>query len=184
MKIKLTKICLIFLLFLNFYSFAFADLRSLIKNSGTNVIFLRHAIAPGFGDPDNFEINNCDTQRNLDQAGKKQALKIGKYLKEQKIKFNEILTSEWCRCKETAIKMNIGKWKTFSGLNSFFQNHANKNKVLDQLNTKLNKLKKNNLTLMISHQVVIFEITGIATKSGGLVLYNTNSKKTTEIIIK
>ena len=183
-KNKLVLLALFLPIFFTSTVLAKSNLNSLIQNSGTNVIFLRHALAPGYGDPEDFNINKCNTQRNLDNKGIKQAFHIGKYFKGYRIKFDEILTSEWCRCKDTAKYMNIGKWKTFSGLNSFFQGYSLKKEVIGKLRAKLKELKKENLILMITHQVVINEITGINTTSGGIVLYNTISKDAIEYIIE
>ena len=73
-----------------------------------NVFFLRHALAPGYGDPPDFSIDNCKTQRNLNTEGKDQATLIGKDLKNIGISFDKIYSSEWCRCTETASLINIG----------------------------------------------------------------------------
>ena len=182
------KILIIFIIFLSslftcFYSYATKNLVKYIEQNKTNVIFLRHTLAPGYGDPKNFKLSGCNTQRNLNEVGRKQASLLGKYFLKNKIKFNEILTSEWCRCIETAERLNLGKWKTFSGLNSFFQGFSKKNEVLQKLRNKLNTIDKKSLTLMITHQVVIAEITGIYTSSGGFVLYNTYNKTTKEILL-
>ena len=69
---------------------------------GGKLIFIRHAYAPGGGDPDNFNINDCATQRNLSDAGRVQSQKIGNFFEENKIPIGEVYSSEWCRCKETA----------------------------------------------------------------------------------
>jgi broad specificity phosphatase PhoE len=69
---------------------------------GGNLIFIRHAYAPGGGDPKNFDINDCKTQRNLSNSGREQAKKIGSYFKESDIPIDKVYSSEWCRCKETA----------------------------------------------------------------------------------
>ena len=151
-----------------------------MKKSNTNVIFLRHAIAPGYGDPDNFRLEECATQRNLDSKGIEQAKSIGDYLKINNIQFSEILSSEWCRCIDTAYNINIGEWKKFEGLNSFFQNFSSKSKVLNKLDTKLKGIKSDDLVLMITHQVVIYNITGVSPPSGGFVLYNSITKNALE----
>ena len=70
---------------------------------GGKLIFIRHAYAPGGGDPDNFDINDCNTQRNLNNSGRKQAKNIGNFFKDNNIKIKNIYYSEWCRCKETAL---------------------------------------------------------------------------------
>ena len=96
------KIILIFFLFLlNKTSFANENIVEILKKEN-NIIFIRHAIAPGNGDPPNFDILDCSTQRNLSKNGELQALKIGKFFKENDIKFTKVLSSEWCRCKDTA----------------------------------------------------------------------------------
>ena len=69
---------------------------------GGKLIFIRHAYAPGGGDPDNFDINDCTTQRNLSDSGRVQSRKIGNFFKENKILIGKVYSSEWCRCKETA----------------------------------------------------------------------------------
>ena len=158
-------------------TFARSELEIIKKNISANVICLRHAIAPGFGDPNNFIKQDCSTQRNLSNKGRLQARLIGHYLKSSKIRFSEILTSEWCRCIDTTKELNLGNWKTFSGLNSFFEGHEKKDRVMDKLRNKLDSLGKSDLVLLVTHQVVILEQTGIAPKSGEMVLYNSITKE-------
>ena len=175
---------LIFILYLFVLIFfpliTLSDINQAIKKSNSNVIFLRHALAPGYGDPGNFRLEECETQRNLDSKGIEQAKLIGDYLKINNIQFSEILSSEWCRCIDTAYNMNIGEWKKFEGLNSFFQKFSIKSKVLNKLDTKLKGIKSDDLVLMITHQVVIYNITGISPPSGGFVLYNSITKNALE----
>ena len=146
-------------------------------DQGANVVFLRHALAPGYGDPDNFIMTDCTTQRNLSEAGRKQAEDIGRKMRAEGIVFSEILSSQWCRCKETTIHLEMGEWQEFEGLNSFFQGHADKQKTINLLTEKLSKIPKDHFVLMVTHQVVISAITGIAPQSGGAVLYDTATKK-------
>ena len=161
-----------------------SDINKELKEIKANIIFLRHSVAPGFGDPDYFNLNHCSTQRNLDEEGISQSKNIGKFFKSNNIKFSEVLSSEWCRCKDTVNEMNIGKWKTFTGLNSFFQDYSNKDEVLKKLNKKLSSTKNNELVLMVTHQVVILNITGIAPPSGGIVIYNSQTRQSKEINIE
>ena len=150
-------------------------LKDAIKEVDANVVFLRHAMAPGFGDPDNFSLLDCSTQRNLNENGRKQARAIGFSINKSGVRFNEIISSDWCRCKETAELLNIGTWQTFLGLNSFFQAYAERSVTLRELDLKLKKLK-NGVTLMITHQVVISAVTGISVTSGEMVAYNSVSE--------
>ena len=158
-------------------TYAQSELEIIRRGISANVIFMRHALAPGFGDPHNFIKEDCSTQRNLNNKGRLQARFIGSYLKASEIKFSEILTSEWCRCIDTTKELNLGKWETFSGLNSFFQGHEKKIQVMNKLQKKLDSLDNSDLVLFVTHQVVITEQTGVAPSSGEMVLYNSINKE-------
>ena len=158
-------------------AFARSELEIIKKNISANVIFLRHALAPGVGDPENFIKEDCSTQRNLNNKGRLQARLIGNYLRLTNLKFSQILTSEWCRCIDTAKELNLGQWTTFSGLNSFFQVYEKKDQVMNKLQKKLDSLGYSDLALFVTHQVVISEQTGIVPRSGEMVLYNSITKQ-------
>ena len=114
------KLILIFsvLLFQLNYSFANDKVIESLKEGG-KLIFIRHALAPGSGDPENFELQNCSTQRNLNEIGIQQSKKIGLIFKKNEIKIDNIYSSEWCRCKDTA-KYAFDDFETFDALNSFY----------------------------------------------------------------
>ena len=164
-------------------AFARSELEIIKKNISANVIFLRHALAPGVGDPENFIKEDCSTQRNLNNKGRLQARLIGNYLRSTNLQFSQILTSEWCRCIDTAKELNLGQWTTFSGLNSFFQEYEKKDQVMNKLQKKLDSLGYSDLALFVTHQVVIFEQTGIVPRSGEMVLYNSITKQKARYMI-
>jgi len=139
-------------------------------------VFMRHALAPGFGDPAKFALDDCNTQRNLDGVGRQQAVAIGAEITRSETRFTEILLSQWCRCIETTELLGLQEWTTFSGLNSFFQNFAEKEVVLQRLNQKLNELASG-VTLMVTHQVVITAVTGQSIDNGELVAFNMHTKE-------
>ena len=170
-------------LFLVAEAFARSELEAIKKNISANVIFLRHALAPGVGDPENFIKEDCSTQRNLNNKGRLQARLIGNYLRSTNLKFSQILTSEWCRCIDTAKELNLGQWTTFSGLNSFFQEYEKKDQVMNKLQKKLDSLGYSDLALFVTHQVVISEQTGIMPRSGEMVLYNSITKQKARYMI-
>ena len=149
-----------------------------------NVFFLRHALAPGYGDPPDFSIDNCKTQRNLNTEGKDQATLIGKDLKNIGISFDKIYSSEWCRCTETASLLNLGEVTTFSGLNSFFQNHYNREETIAKLMNMLESLDKTGRVLMVTHQVVISAITGINVASGVAVAYDPSDGSAVKLSVR
>ena len=117
---------------------------NLIKElkKGGKFIFIRHAYAPGGGDPDNFDVNDCDTQRNLNDLGKFQAKKIGHIFKRNKIPIEKVFSSEWCRCKETAL-LSFKKFETKNFLNSFFSTKF-AHKKEGQIKDLKNFIKNNN----------------------------------------
>jgi len=145
---------------------------------GGKLIFIRHAIAPGGGDPENFDINECHTQRNLDKNGKIQAKEIGNYLSSNKILIDKVISSEWCRCKETAL-LAFKKFETKSFLNSFYSSKFIKNKDQQMKELKIyieNWRSKKNLVL-VTHYVVISEILDYNSSSGEIVISDRNFKK-------
>ncbi len=83
------------------------ELRQAFEAPGT-VAIMRHAIAPGTGDPSGFDIGDCSTQRNLDDRGRKQARKVGQAFRAAGIAVDRVLTSQWCRCRETARLLELG----------------------------------------------------------------------------
>jgi len=151
-------------------------LAKVIEETGANVMFMRHALAPGYGDPSHFDVNDCATQRNLNATGRVQAKALGKVLKQHQIRFDEIKSSQWCRCQETARLLNVGKVVPFTGLNSFFEEHADREQTLRQLKSYLDALKQDELVLLVTHQVVISAVTGVYAPSGGVVLFNTTTQ--------
>ena len=145
---------------------------------GGKIILIRHALAPGSGDPSNFKIDDCKTQRNLSQTGINQSKRIGQFFKEQKISVDKILSSQWCRCKDTA-KYAFGNFKEFSALNSTYtppydQNEKQQIKDLKKYVNNWNG-KGGNLVL-VTHYVIILAITGETTRSGELVITDKNFK--------
>lgn len=176
------KFLTIFLIFglSNFVMRAHADnnsIQEIIKNIDANVIFMRHALAPGIGDPTNFKIGDCSTQRNLNQVGITQAVLIGKQLKENSIQFDKVYSSYWCRCYQTASLLDIGLVHKFSGLNSIFQNFVPRKETLKKLEQKLFELPSSSLVIFVTHQVNIQAITKKNVISGGMVAFNTSTKE-------
>ena len=88
---------------------------------GGRILMIRHAHAPGSGDPDHFTIGDCRTQRNLNDEGRRQARRIGAWFREQGIDSVRLFSSQWCRCLETARLLGFGEPEELKALNSFFQ---------------------------------------------------------------
>ena len=142
-----------------------------ILNEGGKLIFIRHAYAQGGGDPDNFDISNCASQRNLNEDGIEQSKRIGIFFLEKNIMIDKILSSEWCRCKQTA-KYAFKNYKTKSFLNSFFsQKFAdNKDKQIKELKEYIKKWNGKSNLIFVTHYVVILETLNISVSSGEIVV--------------
>ena len=176
---KFTKF--LFIIFITLPSTIKADLnKNLISElkKGGKVIFIRHAYAPGGGDPYNFDISDCDTLRNLSYNGKLQATKIGNLFKKNKIPIHRVISSEWCRCKETAF-LSFKNFETKNFLNSFFslKFSKNRNKQMKELKKYIEEWQSEGNLVLVTHYVVILEALGYAPSSGEIVISNKKLKK-------
>ncbi len=153
-----------------------SDLINSLKKE-EKIIFIRHALAPGSGDPVGFSLDDCTTQRNLDSEGIKQSKQIGKFFKKNKIPLGDVLSSEWCRCKDTA-RYAFKKYKTFSLLNSFFDERfqENKDKQIKDLKKYLKTRKNKKNLVLITHYVVILNLLNQTTSSGEAIVTDADLK--------
>ena len=174
--------------FLKFILILFISLTTLVKadskkniienlKTGGKLIFIRHAYAPGGGDPENFNVYDCSTQRNLSESGRIQSRKIGNFFKENRIKIEDVYSSEWCRCKETA-SLAFKNFKTKSFLNSFFSSKFahNKNEQIRDFQKFLSDWDKKTNIVFVTHYVVISEIFDYPSSSGEIIISDKNLK--------
>ena len=173
---KLLRFFLI--IFISLTSPVKADLNKKLINQleeGGKLIFIRHAYAPGSGDPDNFNLNDCSTQRNLSKEGQRQAEYIGEFFRNNKVKIDKVLSSEWCRCKETA-KIAFKNFTTKNFLNSFYSSKfaENKDKQVKALKEYIKKFKSDKNLVLVTHYVLISEILNYGPSSGEIVVSNKN----------
>ena len=173
---KLIKFFLLILLSFNISIKANSNdkIQSLLKE-GEKLIFIRHAVAPGGGDPVDFDILRCETQRNLSKEGIAQSKNMGKFFLENNIKIDKVLSSEWCRCKQTA-QYAFNKYETKSFLNSFFSEKfaSNKNKQINDLKKYINEWSGDNNLVLVTHYVLIQEVLNITSSSGELIVTDKN----------
>ena len=164
----------LFLIFFQFFAYQNLSAKDLWAEAkeGDKIILIRHALAPGGGDPPGFKIDDCKTQRNLDKVGIEQSKAIGKLFKKNKIPVDKVLSSQWCRCKDTA-KYAFNNYFEFSALNSTFQSSFAKNepKQLKQLQTFVNNWDGDGGNLiLITHYSIITAITNAVPSSGEIVI--------------
>lgn len=144
---------------------------------GQHVLLIRHADAPGYGDPTGYVIGQCSTQRNLGDYGKKQAMAIGSWLNKQGIDKAQMMSSPWCRCSDTAQLMDLGPVKIEPSLGSFFDDMSlekKQTKELEQLiKSELEKQSKAPV-ILVTHHVNIRAFMGKNVNQGDMVLVKVN----------
>lgn len=144
---------------------------------GQHVLLMRHADAPGYGDPTGYVISQCATQRNLGEYGKKQAKAIGAWLSNQGIQKAEVFSSPWCRCVDTASLLNKGPVKIEPSLGSFFDDMSLEKKQTKALEAFIkNELAKQSKAplILVTHHVNIQAYTGKVVGVGDMVLVKVN----------
>ena len=171
---------LLLIIFITINSSVKADSNNSLVNElkrGGKLIFIRHAYAPGGGDPENFDIKDCKTQRNLSDTGRDQAKNIGNFFIKNNIPIDKIYSSQWCRCKDTSL-IAFKKFETKKFLNSFYSERFAKNKdsqIIDLKNFIINWDGIQNL-VFVTHYVVISQILNYSSSSGEIVVSNKDFK--------
>lgn len=141
-----------------------------LLNAPGHVVLMRHAEAPGFSDPPGLRIGDCATQRNLDEQGRAQSRRIGDALRARGVTFDRVLSSQWCRCLETAWLVWGREPEAMPALNSFFGDRSLAPARVATLTAFLRSLKPDERVLLVTHQVVIQALTGTGTASGEMVI--------------
>ena len=148
------------------------------------VLLLRHSLAPGVGDPENFDLRDCSTQRNLSAVGRQDAQDVGRWLARREIKIARVESSRWCRAKETANLLNLGKVRLNRNLDSLFEeadalNHPQTIKVRRQI---VDHRNKSGMLILVGHFVNIAAITNVGVDSGEGVLVRADSKGVIKVV--
>jgi phosphohistidine phosphatase SixA len=149
---------------------------------GTNpkgyVLLMRHALAPGVGDPKNFRVGDCSTQRNLNDEGRQDAREIGQWLKRREVRIFRVESSRWCRAKETAELLGVGRVRLNKNLDSLFEDEdalndpqtANiRKRIVSHRNTS-------GLLVFVGHFVNFSAAVGVGLESGEGVLVRANAQ--------
>lgn len=148
---------------------------SALRGKG-KVVLMRHAIAPGTGDPEQFKIDDCSTQRNLSEEGRAQARQAGSEFRKRRIPIQQVLSSQWCRCLETAKLLNLGEVKPEPALNSFFRDRSTEDaQTIQTRRLIVEHQQQDGVVVMVTHQVNITALTGIVPRSGAAVVVQANT---------
>lgn len=137
---------------------------------GGHVLILRHAeTEPGIGDPPQFRLDDCSTQRNLSAAGRAQAQRLGKRMAEQGVIVTEVLSSRWCRCLDTA-RLAFGRVSPAPALDSFFGEQHNATSQTAALRKRIADFRGPGNLVLVTHQVNITALTGVYPAMGETVV--------------
>lgn len=140
----------------------------LLKQGG-HVALIRHADAPGTGDPPDFRIDDCSTQRNLSAAGRAQAIRIGQAFARRGVAISRVLSSRWCRCLETA-QLAFGRYEDFPPLDSLHGRRERAARQVAELQAFLADAPHGATLVMVTHQATIAALAGAAAASGEILV--------------
>lgn len=139
--------------------------------AGGNVVLIRHAsTVEGLGDPPGFKLGDCATQRNLSDAGRDEARRLGRQFKFRAINFTPARSSQWCRCQETA-RLAFGEepepWPLLNSLNA---NPAGEAALVKEVNALAAKVKPPYNAVLVTHNFNIRALTGISPKEAEAII--------------
>lgn len=151
---------------------AIADDTALLRSVAAegHIVLMRHALAPGTGDPNNFALRDCSTQRNLSDTGRAQAALIGTRLRNAGLGSARVLSSQWCRCLETAELLELGPVDELPSLNSFFRQRAKQPAATQALKDWLLAQPPGEPLVLVTHQVNITALTDVFPRSGEMII--------------
>ena len=140
---------------------------------GQHVLLMRHADAPGVGDPPGYRLDQCSTQRNLGEVGRQQSVLIGRWLAAQGVSTPKIFSSAWCRCVDTGRLLALGSVTVEPSLNSFFDDMSlatSQTASLQRFIIASLKAHPKQPLILVTHHVNIQSLTGRVVSVGDMVL--------------
>ncbi|MCR5864008.1 histidine phosphatase family protein [Aquincola sp. J276] len=140
-----------------------------LREPGT-VVLMRHARAPGVGDPAGFKLGDCSTQRNLNDEGRADARAAGQRLRAAGVKVGKLLSSPWCRCLETARLLDLGPVVADPAFGSTFRSETSSDDVTAAARRVIADWRGPGVLLAVTHQVNIQALTGRSTSSGEMIV--------------
>lgn len=148
------------------------------------VIAFRHALAPGTFDPEGFRLDDCSTQRNLDDEGRAQARRIGEWFRQQGLASARVRSSPWCRCVDTAM-LAFGKAERWAALSSpRGSEEAGKPGRMAELRRALGQVPSGRFEAWVTHQFVLRDLTGQPTQSGEALVLRTDAAGTIQVLAR
>jgi broad specificity phosphatase PhoE len=140
---------------------------------GVYVILMRHAATePGLGDPAGFRIGECSTQRNLSEAGRDHARRVGQRFEAERVLIARVYTSPWCRCRDTAM-LAFGRAEDWAPLASFFDFPHHEAEYTERVRKRIGQYGRKSPggnVVMVTHNVNIAALSRHSVATGEMVL--------------
>jgi phosphohistidine phosphatase SixA len=152
-----------------------ADIEALLRQGGCAVLLRHAATDPGVGDPPEFKLGQCSTQRNLSAAGQADSRRIGAWFASRQLKPRAVLTSAWCRCQHTA-DLAFGTHTDWPALNSTFNDRLQQTDQSAKVRQALLKIPARQFEVWVTHQVNISALTGEGPAMGEAFILNQQGK--------
>ena len=161
-----------------------AEIWQKLRTGRGYAVLLRHALAPGTGDPAGFRLGDCSTQRNLSAEGRRQAIAIGAQWRRERMPVDRVLTSRWCRARDTARLLAVGKVTAYPALDSSF---TVSDTVAARRAAQVRALIASHrgepgVLVLVGHQVNITDVTGVVPASGQAVVVKARSDGTVRVV--
>jgi phosphohistidine phosphatase SixA len=182
MKSLLPTLCLTIAVLLGSAGVGYADKLWSALKSDNHLVLIRHALAPGYSDPDYFDVKDCKTQRNLNDEGRYQSKKIGDLFRSNGIGRAVVYSSQWCRCLDTAKLLDHGEVSELPSLNSFFKHFEREESQTELTMRWIQNAPLDTPTILVSHQVNITALTGYSPASGEIVFLRRSNDGSISVI--
>lgn len=153
-----------------------ADAAAALRRGGVAVLLRHAATEPGVGDPPGFRLGECSTQRQLSEPGRDQAKRIGAWFSARGLAPDEVRSSAWCRCLDTAT-LAFGRARPWTPLNSFFGERSAESAQSAALRTALGRLPAQAFEVWVTHQVNISALTGVSPGMGEAIVVRMSGGK-------
>jgi phosphohistidine phosphatase SixA len=172
LPLSFATLALVGLLAASSVSPAQSDAWALLRQPG-HVAFMRHSDAPGFGgygDPPGFKLEDCATQRNLSEEGRAHAKRTGEAFRRNGVTFDRVLSSPWCRCKETAQLAMGNEPELLTPLSNLVGRSEHRDGQVKALKAYLAGLDGKTRVLFVTHGIVVNALTGVSLASGEMAI--------------
>ena len=149
---------------------------------GGLVVFIRHAETdPGVGDPPGFRLDDCKTQRNLSSTGREQAKRLGAAFRRERVPVAQVLSSEWCRCRDTAT-LAFDRYEAWGALNNLFGRHENEPAQRRAMLERMSVYRGKGNLVLVTHGATILPVAGVNPAQGELVVVRPAAPGKVEVV--